>query len=285
MIKTLTSLFILARLNKPIGILLLLFPCWWGMAYVQKTNLSLSLFFLFSFGAIIMRSAGCILNDFFDKEVDKNVARTKNRPLASGVISERHALIFFALLCLIGLIILLQLPFDCWPLGILALVLLIIYPLMKRITNFPQAILGFAFNIGFLIAVVACTKQLNSIFTLPIALIYGGAILWTIAYDTVYAVQDREDDIKLNVKSTAVLFGKHTKSVTIGLYLLSALLMGLAGKLHNLSPMYFLFILLGYGYALVKLKWLNLDNLDACREFFISNQWMGLAIFFAFLWS
>lgn len=285
MIKTLKLFLFLTRIEKPIGIVLLLFPCWWGMAYVQKLSISLPFFILFLVGAVVMRSAGCVLNDFFDRDFDRKVARTKERPLASGLLSGHQALLFFVFLCFIGWMIFVQLPAACWSLCIIALVLLIIYPLMKRITSLPQFVLGIAFNIGFLIAIVACTERLESINTFPVFLIYSAAVLWTVGYDTIYAVQDCIDDIKIGVKSTAILFGKHTKIITMGIYIISAFLIGLAGIFQNHSPFYFLFSFIGYSYIIGKLGALNLDDRDACRKFFVLNQWVGVALFLAFLFS
>ena len=233
--EKLTPYILLSRLDKPIGIILLLFPCWWGVTYIQKSQFSLKLLGLFLIGAIIMRSAGCILNDFFDQSVDKEVARTKNRPLAAGTLQSSHVLVLFILLCLAGLVILVQLPPACWALGLIGLFLLFIYPLMKRLTHFPQVCLGFAFNIGFLIGIVAVTKDLQSLLSIPVWCIYGGAILWTMGYDTIYAVQDRVDDIRLGVRSTAVLFGKKTRLITLAIYLSSGMLMVLATYLSLMS--------------------------------------------------
>ncbi len=281
--EKLTPYILLSRLDKPIGIILLLFPCWWGVTYIQKSQFSLKLLGLFLIGAIIMRSAGCILNDFFDQSVDKEVARTKNRPLAAGTLQSSHVLVLFILLCLAGLVILVQLPPACWALGLIGLFLLFIYPLMKRLTHFPQVCLGFAFNIGFLIGIVAVTKDLQSLLSIPVWCIYGGAILWTMGYDTIYAVQDRVDDIRLGVRSTAVLFGKKTRLITLAIYLSSGMLMVLATYLSLMSVWSGLMIVLVYGWIIKKLWSLNLENSQACRDFFIYNQWIGAIIFLAFM--
>lgn len=274
---------LLTRLDKPIGIILLLFPCWWGVVYVQKSQFSLPLLLLFLAGALIMRSAGCILNDLLDAKFDRQVARTKTRPLACGTVKRGPALVLFILLCLVGLGVLLQLPPPCWGLGIVGLVLLFIYPLMKRLTDFPQVCLGFAFNIGFLIGIVAVTGDLHSLLRWPVACIYGAAILWTVGYDTIYAVQDRDDDQRLGVRSTAVLFGKSTKLMTLGIYGSSALLLIAAAILSSLSIGAILLIGMVYGYISVKLWSLNLDNGENCRDFFIANQWVGAVVFLAFM--
>lgn len=274
---------LLSRLDKPIGIILLLFPCWWGVAYIQKSQFSLKLLGLFLLGAIIMRSAGCILNDFLDKNVDKEVTRTKNRPLAAGTIQSRSALILFVFLCLAGLVVLVQLPPPCWVLGLVGLLLLFIYPLMKRLTHFPQVCLGFAFNLGFLMGIVAVTGDLQSLLSFPIWCIYGGAILWTVGYDTIYAVQDRVDDIRLGVRSTAVLFGKNTRPITLIIYIVSGMLMMWGAHLSLMSIWAGLMIGLVYLWLIHKVWHLDLENSQACRNFFIDNQWLGAIIFLAFM--
>lgn len=277
------SFLLLMRLDKPIGILLLLFPCWWGVAYIQKGFFSLSLLVLFLLGAVFMRSAGCIINDILDKEVDKEVNRTKYRPLACNLISTRHAFILFFLLCLGGLGILLCLPLACWYIGIIGFLLLLFYPLCKRFTHFAQVCLGFAFNIGFLMGIVACTEALPSLFSWPVLLIYSAAVLWTVGYDTIYAVQDYPDDIRLGVHSTAVLFGAHTRVVTLWVYGLSLFLM-IAGIFLSGRPVISPALTAGiYGWTMIKLAKMNLENPLDCRDFFIFNQWIGVVVFIALL--
>lgn len=275
--------FLLARLDKPIGTVLLLFPCWWGVAYIQKGQFSLSLLALFSVGALVMRSAGCILNDLFDQDVDRQVKRTKDRPLAAGTAQRLPAFIFFLILCFLGLVVLLQLPQPCWLIGVVGLLLLFIYPSMKRLTNFPQACLGFAFNIGFLMGIVAATGKINSLLSIPVLLIYFAAILWTIGYDTVYAVQDRGDDIRLGVRSTAVFFGQHVRVVTLGIYIASGGLMLWAAILQSMPLVADGLILGTYMWISYRLWRLDLEDVSACRDFFIANQWVGSAIFLALI--
>lgn len=283
MFTTLKPYLLLARLDKPIGIVLLLFPCWWGVAYVQKSQFSLKLLGLFLIGAIIMRSAGCVLNDLFDQKIDQEVTRTKARPLASGLLQQRSAIIFFCSLCLAGLVVLLQLPPPCWTIGTIGLLLLSVYPLMKRLTNWPQVCLGFAFNVGFLMGVVASTGELNSLYGSSVTLIYLAAILWTIAYDTIYAIQDRVDDIRLGVRSTAVLFGRKVKEITLIFYGISGILMILAVAVQASPTLPPLLIGSIYGWLMYRLWFLDLNDGNACRDFFVANQWLGAGIFVAFL--
>ncbi|WP_084756189.1 4-hydroxybenzoate octaprenyltransferase [Candidatus Paracaedibacter symbiosus] len=283
MIDTLRPYFLLTRFDKPIGTILLLFPCWWGVVYIQKSQFSPTLLILLFLGALIMRSAGCILNDLFDQKFDKEVARTKTRPLAAGTVERRPAIMLFLVLCLAGLVILLQLPPPCWLIGLIGLLLLLIYPAMKRLTNLPQVCLGFAFNIGFLVGIVAVTGDLTSLYNLPVALIYGAAILWTVGYDTIYAVQDRVDDIRLGVRSTAVLFGSRTRQITLAIYGTSATLMLVAFILQSMSLASFALISLAYGWLGYHLWWLDLEDVAACRDFFIANQWLGSSVFLALM--
>lgn len=283
MFQSLKPYLLLTRLDKPIGIVLLLFPCWWGVAYTQKSQFSLKLLILFLIGAIVMRSAGCILNDLLDRNFDQQVARTRMRPLACGLIQTPSALYLFFFLCLIALVILVQLPVGCWVIGIVGLLLLFIYPLMKRFTYFPQVCLGFAFNIGFLMGIVAVTGDLESLVTIPVSCIYSGAILWTIGYDTIYAVQDRVDDVRIGLRSTAILFGENTRQITLAIYGLSALLIILGALISSMSIVSLSLIGSVYGHICWKLARLNLENPEDCRDFFIANQWVGTVIFLAFL--
>lgn len=283
MLQVLKPYFLLVRFDKPIGTILLLFPCWWGVVYAEKSQFSLSLLALFLIGALVMRSAGCILNDLFDEEFDKEVARTKTRPLVAGTVQRFPAIVLLLVLCLIGLVVLLQLPRPCWVIGIVGLLLLFIYPAMKRVTDFPQVCLGFAFNIGFLMGIVAVTNDIKSLLNLPVLFIYLAAILWTVGYDTIYAVQDRDDDVRLGVRSTAVLFGQHTRIITLGIYVVSGVLMLAAAILQSMPIFSYGLIVAGYLWISYQLWILNLGDVAACRDFFIANQWLGSAVFLALM--
>lgn len=209
----------LMRLERPIGIGLLLMPCLWGVwAGGQSDKLSITLYYsaLFMIGSVVMRSAGCVINDYFDRHIDTQVERTKNRPLASGEIKPINALILFAVLSLIGLWVLVQLPMIAISFGLGVFVPIILYPLMKRITYFPQLFLGLIYNIGIVIGYVSTTK----IFNPHILWLYACGVLITLAYDTIYAFQDIKDDIKIGVKSSAIAW-QHNPKLFIGLcYLL-----------------------------------------------------------------
>jgi 4-hydroxybenzoate polyprenyl transferase len=204
----------LIRFDRPVGWILLLWPCLWGLAYAAKQSTQgiplsdlITYGITFTMGAFLMRSAGCIINDCVDRHLDKLVERTKNRPLASGAISIPKALIFAALLTLPALFIFISLPFKAQIASLWGVFLLFIYPFAKRWTHFPQFVLGLAFNSGILITWFCFHEAL----TLQCIALYGAGIFWTMAYDTIYAFQDVEDDIKVNIKSTAVLCQTYPK--------------------------------------------------------------------------
>jgi len=220
------------RLDRPIGIWLLLFPALWSLALTSNgirgiTPELITTAFLFAVGAVIMRGAGCIINDLWDRDLDKMVERTKNRPIASGQISVKNAVIFLVILLALGLIILLQFNRLTIGLGILSLFFVIAYPLMKRITWWPQAFLGFTFNFGVLMGWSAMEGTLA-----PAAyILYIAAFFWTLGYDTIYAHQDIDDDVLAGIKSTARLFKDKSKAFVGTCYALSTLLMVIAAAL------------------------------------------------------
>ena len=224
----------LARLDRPIGWWLLLLPCWWGLALAAMDpgaapDWRLALLFLA--GAIVMRGAGCTLNDLADRDIDAKVARTRSRPIPSGAVSVGPAVLFLALQCAIGLIILLQFNrFTVW-LGAASLLIVAVYPFMKRVTDWPQAVLGLAFNWGALIGWSAVTGSL----TLPPLLLYAGGIAWTLAYDTIYALQDKEDDALIGVRSSALRLGNRAVPAialffTVALALMAAAVFAAGGR-------------------------------------------------------
>jgi len=220
----------LTRLNKPIGFMLLFWPCTWGLTlayhFDQEKILYFKYFILFFLGAILMRSAGCIVNDIVDKDLDKKVKRTKKRPIASKQISTLKALIYVVLLCLIALVILLQFNQLTIMLGLGSMILAFIYPFMKRITYWPQLFLGLTFNWGI---IMGWTSIANSISIEPIIL-YLSAIFWTLGYDTIYGLQDIHDDEIIGVKSTSIKFKKNVKifvGTCYSLFVLCILILGL----------------------------------------------------------
>jgi len=196
----------LMRLDRPIGTWLLLFPCWWSAALAAEGWPDLWLFALFAIGAVVMRGAGCTVNDWADRDFDGKVARTAARPIPSGAVSPRQALIFLVAQLLVGLLVLLQLNWFAIGVGAASLLLVFPYPFMKRITYWPQAWLGLTFNWGALVGWAAVRGDL----TLAPVLLYIAGVFWTLGYDTIYAHQDKEDDILVGVKSTALALGENT---------------------------------------------------------------------------
>lgn len=231
----------LARWDRPVGVWLLFIPCLWGMFMglhtVRLEYSQIALYtVLFFIGSLVMRGAGCIINDIIDRDLDKKIERTQDRPLASGQLSKRQAFVFLALHLIIGLVILCQFNGATIVLGFLSLPLVVTYPLMKRITWWPQAFLGITFNWGILMGGAAVT---NTMIAPDILWLYGAAICWTIAYDTIYAFQDIADDALIGIKSTARLFGKNAKRYITLFYVLMLIGLIMAGQgLPNLSRYY-----------------------------------------------
>lgn len=204
------------RLDRPIGTWLLLLPGWWALMLAGGgvRGLDWQLFVLFGVGAVIMRGAGCVVNDFWDRNLDKMVERTRLRPLAAGTVSRRQAVLFAGLLFGIGFLILLQMSAAAIVLGILTVPLIVAYPLMKRVTWWPQAFLGITFNAGALIGWAAVTNNVP----LAAMVLYAGGILWTLGYDTVYAHQDKDDDALIGIRSTARKFGAQSRIWVAGFH-------------------------------------------------------------------
>jgi 4-hydroxybenzoate polyprenyltransferase len=268
----------LMRLDRPIGWWLLLLPCWWGLLLAQAARggglANLWFAFLFLAGAIVMRGAGCTLNDIVDRNYDGRVARTKGRPIPSGRVSVKQALVFLVAQSLLGLAILLQFNFHTVVLATGSLLIVAIYPFMKRVTNWPQLVLGLAFNWGALVGWSAVQGSLSW----PPYLLYLGGIFWTLAYDTIYAHQDREDDVLIGVKSTAVHFGENTKAWLGGFFTLALISIGAALWLAGAS-----FIAhMGVAFAALHAGWqitrLDTNDSSLCLRLFKSNRDFGLVI-------
>jgi len=273
----------LARLDRPIGWWLLLIPCWWGqslaeLGQVQGTpNLWYALLFLI--GAIVMRGAGCTLNDIADRDFDAKVARTRSRPIPSGQVSVTAALAFLVLQALIGFAILLQFNgFTIW-LGIASLLLVAIYPFMKRFTYWPQFFLGLAFNWGCLVGWAAITGGLS----LAPLLLYAGGIAWTLAYDTIYAHQDIEDDALIGVKSTALKFGASSPFWIGGFFIAALALIDLAVWQAHGGLISHIGVAAAAAHALWQMRRLDINNPQRCRALFLSNKYFGLLILAGFV--
>jgi 4-hydroxybenzoate polyprenyltransferase len=261
----------LARLDRPIGTWLLLFPCWWGLAMAAPGWPSLRFLVLFAIGAVVMRGAGCTYNDIVDRDFDGRVARTADRPIPSGAVSVRQAIAFLVAQALIGFVILLQLGRTAIWLGVLSLVLIFIYPLMKRVTWWPQFFLGLAFNWGALMGPAAVLK------TVPAwaVVLYIGGIFWTLGYDTIYAHQDKEDDALIGIKSSALRLGDRTRTALFAFYAAAILLLAIAGRMAALAAPYYGLLAAGG----VQLAWqavrIDYDDPVDCLAMFKSNRLFG----------
>ena len=275
---------LLMRLDRPIGTWLLLLPCWWSLALGWRLNqekislLELGyLYFLFSIGAILMRGAGCTINDLWDRKLDQLVARTADRPIASGVVGVNNAVLFLLLQLTLSLTILLQLNKTCWFLGILVLLLVFSYPAFKRFTYWPQLILGLTFNWGALMGWASITGQID----ISSVILYLAGIFWTLGYDTIYAHQDKEDDALIGIKSSALALKSSTKLFIYTVYTITIFGIFLIGWINGFSIPFYLFILIAFCQLIWQIRTVNLDNPRECLSKFKSNRLFGFLITFA----
>ena len=274
------NLFIeLTRLKKPIGFMLLFWPCIWGLTIAYNFNSNLLNYFFYSFlflaGSILMRSAGCIVNDIADKNFDKKVERTKDRPIASGKVSVKLAFIYSVILCFIAFLVLINFNKFTILMALASMPLAFTYPLMKRITYWPQLFLGITFNYGLILAWISI---LNEISLAPI-IFYLGAIFWTLGYDTIYGFQDIKDDEIIGVKSTSIKFKNDPKKFLFVSYFLFALSLVAIGILMNFRTIYFLFLILPFYHLFIfQIKKLKTSLSDNCFEKFKSNNFLGLLV-------
>ena len=274
------KLFIqLTRLDKPIGYMLLFWPCLWGLtiAYNFENNFNTYVFYLvlFFFGSVLMRSAGCIVNDIADRNYDKKVLRTKNRPIASGKISVKLGFFYISLLCLLALIVLLQFNKLTIILALVSMPLAFAYPYMKRLTYWPQLFLGITFNYGLLLGWISIQESLD----LTPIIFYIGAIFWTLGYDTIYGYQDIKDDEIIGVKSTSIKFKNNPKKFLSLCYVITFISIISIGVLMNYNNYYFLFLILPAIHLLFQIKVLNIKDQNICLKIFKSNNMLGLIIF------
>ena len=269
----------LTRLNKPIGFLLLFWPCVWGLTlayyFSGETNLYLKHILLFFLGSVLMRSAGCIFNDIVDRDLDKKVQRTRERPIASGKVSVSEAFIYIVFLCLVAFLILLQFNWLTIVLGISSIVLAFAYPFMKRITYWPQLFLGLTFNWGI---IMGWTSITNSISTEPVIL-YLAAIFWTLGYDTIYGLQDIHDDEIIGVKSTSIKFKNNVKIFVGTCYSMCVFLILIMFFTMEINK-YLLLLIIPFIVSFVyQVKIFKVFNSESCLLAFKNNNLIGLLIF------
>ena len=274
------NLFIeLTRLNKPIGYMLLFWPCAWGLTLANKFNYPLHIYLkyliFFLLGAILMRSAGCIVNDITDKKFDKKVERTKNRPIASGKISITLGLIYTLILCFCALLVLINFNKLTIILALVSMPLAFTYPLMKRFTYWPQLFLGITFNYG---VILGWTSISQGISLAPIIL-YVGAIFWTLGYDTIYGFQDIKDDEIIGVKSTSIKFKNNPNIFLILCYSITILCLIFLGINMKFNNLFYLFLLLPiYHLFFHQIRSVNIKSSASCLKIFKSNNLLGLII-------
>jgi 4-hydroxybenzoate polyprenyltransferase len=275
----------LLRLNKPVGIFLLFWPCAWSLTmtqwFVVNDNLFIKYLILFFIGSIIMRSAGCVYNDIVDRNIDSKVQRTKKRLIASKKVSVKTAWIIILLLLIPAVLILFQFNNFSKILGLLSGLLILAYPFMKRITFWPQLFLGFTFNWGVLLGWSVFFENLK----IQTIILYVAAIFWTLGYDTIYAIQDRRDDIKIKIKSTAIKFKNDIKNFLFFCYISSIVLLIALGVLTDRSLLYFILIITSSThliYQAILIKKTNPNDRKKIQKVFNSNNFFGLLIFLIF---
>jgi 4-hydroxybenzoate polyprenyltransferase len=273
----------LTRLNKPIGFMLLFWPCSWGLAYAysinHNTNLFINYLILFFLGAVLMRSAGCIINDIVDRDFDKKVKRTKTRPITAGQISVQHSLFYVLVLCAFAFLILIQFNFFTILLGMGSMILAFSYPYMKRITYWPQLFLGITFNWGIIMA----WASINNNISLEIIMLYLSAIFWTLGYDTIYGAQDMSDDEIIGLKSTSIKFKKNIKLfVAISYLTTTSLILFLFIDKLKINISFFFIILFITSLLYQVLKFNNLKQ-NTCLNMFKLNNFSGLFLFLGIL--
>lgn len=271
---------LLARLDRPIGAWLLFLPGLWSILLGRLPAApTLWLLALFAAGSVVMRAAGCVVNDMWDRDLDRRVTRTAGRPLAAGTLSLRQAAGFLALLLLAGLVILLQLNPRAQALGASSLLLVGLYPLAKRVTSWPQLVMGFTFGFGAPLGYVAATGRFDAAFVA----IYAAAILWDLAFDTIYAHQDREDDALIGVRSTARLFGQRTRPFLAACNAATIAALALTGALAGLSAAFYVALVLPAALLAWQVWRLDIDDPALCLRLFRANREVGLAVGLAIL--
>lgn len=277
--NTLLAYCKLMRLDKPIGTLLLLWPTLWAMWLVGMPTVHLLVVFVL--GVFSMRAAGCVINDFADRKFDGHVERTKQRPLASGQLSSKNALVVFALLIFVSILLLLTLPPLTWLIASLAFLTTLIYPFMKRYTHLPQVILGIAFSWGIPMVYAATVSS----FPLDCWLLCLANICWTIAYDTQYAMVDRDDDLKIGIKSTAILFGQYDRLCIGILQIMTLLILFVIAIVQSLPMVFYIALCLAAILFVYQQRLIAARIKGACFKAFLNNNYVGLVIFIGFVFG
>ncbi|KAF0206092.1 MAG: 4-hydroxybenzoate [Gallionellaceae bacterium] len=265
----------LTRLHRPIGILLLLWPTLWGVWIASAGHPSWLIVFIFALGTTLMRSAGCVINDYADRHIDKHVQRTKNRPLTSGKVSERETVWLAVVLAFVSFLLILPLNPLTWMLSFPAVFLAASYPFTKRFLAIPQAYLGIAFGFGIPMAFAATLGEVPSVaWVLLLANVF-----WAIAYDTEYAMVDRDDDIHLGIHSSALFFGKYDVLAVMACYGITLALLAVVGLMAGLGAAYFVGLVIAEGIALYHYRLIKDRSREKCFAAFLHNNWFGAAVF------
>lgn len=271
----LTAIKQITRMDKPIGTYLLLWPTYWALWIASDGWPSLHLLLVFSLGVFFMRSAGCVINDYADRKIDGAVKRTQNRPLVTGALSSSEALQLFATFILLAFSLVLTLSNYTIILSVVAVLLAASYPFMKRITHFPQVVLGAAFSWGMIMAFAQEQGQIP----LVAWLLFAANVLWTIAYDTMYAMVDRDDDLRIGVKSTAIAFGENDKRIILFLQLMTLALLFTVGDILAFGWPYQLSLVIAAGFFSYQQLLISARERDRCFQAFLNNHYVGLVVF------
>ncbi|UTT83608.1 4-hydroxybenzoate octaprenyltransferase [Vibrio pelagius] len=264
----------LTRMDRPIGTLLLLWPTLWALVIAANGLPDLSVFVVFVLGVVLMRSAGCVINDFADRKVDGHVKRTKQRPLPSGAVSSKEAVVLFLVLAIVSFLLVLTMNTLTIQLSFVGVGLAFIYPFMKRFTHLPQLFLGLAFSWAIPMAWAAQTNELPSV----VWFVFAINALWTIAYDTQYAMVDRDDDLKIGIKSTAILFGRQDKLVIGVLQLMTLAMLIVLGMHYQLGGSFYWSLLVAGGLFVYQQHLIRHRDRDLCFQAFLNNNYVGMAV-------
>lgn len=264
----------LTRMNRPIGTLLLLWPTLWSLIIAAQGMPDLDVLVVFVLGVVLMRSAGCVINDFADRKVDGHVKRTKQRPLPSGLVSSKEAVVLFLVLAVVSFLLVLTMNPLTIKLSFIGVGLAFIYPFMKRFTHLPQLFLGLAFSWAIPMAWAAQTNELPSI----VWFIFVINALWTIAYDTQYAMVDRDDDLKIGIKSTAILFGRFDKLIVGSLQLVTLAMLIALGMHYHLGDTFYWALLVAGGLFVYQQHLMRHRDRDLCFQAFLNNNYVGMAV-------